>query len=131
VHSASARRPSRSGGESAQRHSEVEPRKILTRIFDDFEVDFRHRGWGRAFVYEEDKDLFRFIDPATMYFYKLNSNGNKSQIKNQKTVDRAAGSRSGTQCQTAILNSYGTSRRSWHQQQVSGRGDRRYPGSSG
>jgi hypothetical protein len=45
------------------RRSETERRKVRARIFYDFEVECREQGRGDpAFVYEEEKDLFRWTD---------------------------------------------------------------------
>ena len=43
--------------------SETEQRKRKARLLYDFEVECRRQGWGDpAFVYDEEKDLFRFTD---------------------------------------------------------------------
>jgi hypothetical protein len=43
--------------------SEAEQRKRNARLLYDFEVECRRPGWGdAAFVYDEEKDLFRWTD---------------------------------------------------------------------
>jgi hypothetical protein len=50
----------RGKGFFGRRLSEAERRKILVRTYYDFEVECRRQGWGDpAFVYDEEKDLFR------------------------------------------------------------------------
>ena len=45
------------------RRSETERRKVRARLSHDFEVEWRRHGWGDpAFVYEEEKDLFRWTE---------------------------------------------------------------------
>jgi hypothetical protein len=45
------------------KRSEAELRKRSARLLYDFEVECRAQGWGGpAFVYDEDKDLFRWTD---------------------------------------------------------------------
>ena len=45
------------------RRTETEHRRITARTFYDFEVECREQGWGDpAFVYDEEKDLFRWTD---------------------------------------------------------------------
>ena len=45
------------------RRSEMEKSKMQARLLYDFEVECREQGWGDpAFVYDEDKDLFRWTD---------------------------------------------------------------------
>ncbi len=45
------------------RRSESELRRISARTLYDFEVECRRQGWGDpAFVYDEEKDLFRWAD---------------------------------------------------------------------
>ena len=45
------------------RRSRTELRRISTRTLYDFEVECRRQGWGDPpFVYDEEKDLFRFRD---------------------------------------------------------------------
>ena len=42
---------------------EAEKRKRNARLLYDFEVECREQGWGDpAFVYDEEKELFRFHD---------------------------------------------------------------------
>ncbi len=43
--------------------SATERRRTLARIYYDFEVECRRQGWGDpAFVYDAEKDLFRWVD---------------------------------------------------------------------
>jgi hypothetical protein len=43
--------------------SETEQRKRNARLLYDFEVECRRQGWkDPAFIYDEEKDLFRFTD---------------------------------------------------------------------
>jgi hypothetical protein len=43
--------------------SETEQRKRKARFLYDFETEWRKHGWGDpAFVYDEEKDLFRWTD---------------------------------------------------------------------
>ena len=43
--------------------SETERRRAFAQIYFDFEVECRKQGWGDpAFVYDEEKDLFRWTD---------------------------------------------------------------------
>ena len=45
------------------KRSEAEQRKMNARLLSDFEVECREQGWGDpAFVYDEEKDLFRWTD---------------------------------------------------------------------
>jgi hypothetical protein len=45
------------------RRKESELRKIHARLLYDFEMECREQGWGDpAFVYDEEKDLFRWTD---------------------------------------------------------------------
>jgi hypothetical protein len=45
------------------KRSETEKRRMAARLFYDFEVECRAQGWGDpAFVYDEEKDLFRWTD---------------------------------------------------------------------
>jgi hypothetical protein len=38
-------------------------RRVAARTFYDFEMECRRQGWGdTAFVYDEEKDLFRWTD---------------------------------------------------------------------
>jgi hypothetical protein len=47
----------------AKRRSETEQRKRDAELLYDLEVEFRKHGWGDpALVYDEERDLFRFID---------------------------------------------------------------------
>jgi hypothetical protein len=46
-----------------RRRSDAERHRALARTYYDFEVECREQGWGDpAFVYDEEKDLFRFTD---------------------------------------------------------------------
>jgi len=46
-----------------EKRHESDLRKSRARILYDFEMECREQGWGDlAFVYEEDKDLFRWTD---------------------------------------------------------------------
>jgi hypothetical protein len=46
-----------------RRQSEAERRRTLVRTYYDFEVECREQGWGDpAFVYDEERDLFRWTD---------------------------------------------------------------------
>jgi hypothetical protein len=41
----------------------AEKRRMSARLLYDFEVECRKQGWGdAAFVYDEEKDLFRWTD---------------------------------------------------------------------
>jgi hypothetical protein len=43
--------------------SEAEQRTKKARLLYDFEVECREQGWGDpAFVYDEEKDVFRWTD---------------------------------------------------------------------
>jgi hypothetical protein len=43
--------------------AESERRRTLARAYYDLEVECRRQGWGDpAFVYDEEKDLFRWTD---------------------------------------------------------------------
>ena len=45
------------------KRNETYLRKAQARTLYDFEVECREQGWGDpAFVYDEDKDLFRWMD---------------------------------------------------------------------
>jgi hypothetical protein len=45
------------------KRSETEQRTRKARLLYDFEVECREQGWGDpAFVYDEEKDLFRWTD---------------------------------------------------------------------
>ena len=45
------------------KRSETEKRRMHARLLYDFEVECRRQGWGDpAFVYDEEKDLFRWTD---------------------------------------------------------------------
>ena len=45
------------------RRKESELRKIRARLLYDFEMECREQSWGDpAFVYDEEKDLFRWTD---------------------------------------------------------------------
>jgi hypothetical protein len=45
------------------RRPEAEQRKKKARLLYDFEVECRGQGWGDpAFVYDEEKALFRWVD---------------------------------------------------------------------
>jgi hypothetical protein len=45
------------------KHSEAKQRRMSARLPYDFEVECREQGWGDpAFVYDEERDLFRWID---------------------------------------------------------------------
>ncbi len=45
------------------RRSEAERRRIAARILYDFEAECTRQGWGdSAFVYDGERDLFRFTD---------------------------------------------------------------------
>jgi hypothetical protein len=49
------------------KHSEAEKRRMRARLLYDFEVECREQGWrDLAFVYDEEKDLFRFTDGRIM-----------------------------------------------------------------
>ena len=53
----------RGGGFFGRRRSGAERRRTLARTYYDFEMECREQGWGDpAFVYDEEKDLFRFHD---------------------------------------------------------------------
>jgi len=53
----------RDGGFFGRRRSEAGMRKIRAQTRYDFEVECREQGWGNpAFVYDEEKDLFRWTD---------------------------------------------------------------------
>ncbi len=46
-----------------EERSESELRRIAARTLYDFEAECRRQGWGDpAFVYDEDRYLFRFTD---------------------------------------------------------------------
>ena len=46
-----------------EKRREPDLRKNRARTLYDFEVECRRQGWGDpAFVYDEEKDLFRFRD---------------------------------------------------------------------
>jgi len=46
-----------------KKRSETEKRRMNARLLYDFEVECRRQGWGDpAFVYDEEKDLFRWTD---------------------------------------------------------------------
>ncbi len=46
-----------------EKRRESELRRIGARTLYDFEAECRRQGWGDpAFVYDEEKDLFRFRD---------------------------------------------------------------------
>jgi hypothetical protein len=50
------------------RRSEAEQRRMEARLLYDFEVEYRRQGWGDpAFVYDEDKNLFRWTDGRFAY----------------------------------------------------------------
>jgi hypothetical protein len=45
------------------RRPETEKRRIAARLLYDFKVECREQGWGDpAFVYDDEKDHFRFTD---------------------------------------------------------------------
>jgi hypothetical protein len=46
-----------------ERRHESELRRIAARTLYNFEVECRRQGWGDpAFLYDEEKDLFRWTD---------------------------------------------------------------------
>jgi len=46
-----------------ENRGEAELRRSAARTLYDFEVECRRQGWGDpAFVYDEEKDLFRWTD---------------------------------------------------------------------
>ena len=47
----------------APRRSETEERRRLSELHYDLEIEYRKVGWGDpAVVYDEEKELFRFVD---------------------------------------------------------------------
>jgi hypothetical protein len=47
----------------APRRSETEQRRMDAALLYDLEVEYRKIGWGDpAYVYDEEKELFRFLD---------------------------------------------------------------------
>jgi hypothetical protein len=45
------------------KRSKAEKRRLHAWLLYDFEVDCREQGWGDpAFVYDEEKDVFRWTD---------------------------------------------------------------------
>ena len=47
----------------ARKRSQTEQRRRDAELLYDLEVEFRKVGWGDpALVYDEEKDLFRFVD---------------------------------------------------------------------
>jgi hypothetical protein len=46
-----------------RRRPETEQRKMNAELLYELEMEFRKMGWGDpALVYDEEKDLFRFVD---------------------------------------------------------------------
>lgn len=46
-----------------EKRSEAEKRRMEHRLLYDFEMECRQQDWGDpAYVYDEEKDLFRFLD---------------------------------------------------------------------
>jgi hypothetical protein len=46
-----------------EKRSEAEKRRMNARLLYNFEVECRRQGWGDpAFVYDGEKDLFRWTD---------------------------------------------------------------------
>jgi hypothetical protein len=53
----------RDGDSIWPKRTEAKKRRRRARLLYDFEVECREQGWGvPAFVYEEEKDLFRWTD---------------------------------------------------------------------
>jgi hypothetical protein len=47
----------------APKRAEAEQRRMNARLLYDLEMEFRNLGWGNpAYVYDEERDLFRFHD---------------------------------------------------------------------
>jgi hypothetical protein len=47
----------------SSRYTEAQKRKITAQTFYEFEIEARRQGWGDpAFIYDEEKDLFRWTD---------------------------------------------------------------------